>query len=159
MRGASAEAGFSNPDTLATVTQVAVWGFTIVVAINQLGIATTLINTLLIGLVGGWRSPSGWPSDWEGATAPPRSWIGLAATWNGQAPGWSGRPIRRGARLRNGSGGLLSHLRPRRRRVPISGRPWAMAGSSGRSATGGGWSASIRIAGAAAVPIDPAALA
>ena len=38
---------------MATVTQVAVWGFTIVVAINQLGIATTLINTLLIGLVGG----------------------------------------------------------------------------------------------------------
>jgi hypothetical protein len=52
VRGASAEAGFSNPDTLATVTRVAVWGFTIVVAINQLGIATTLISTLLIGLVG-----------------------------------------------------------------------------------------------------------
>jgi hypothetical protein len=52
VRGASAEAGFSNPDTLATVTRVAVWGFTIVVAVNQLGIATTLINTLLIGLVG-----------------------------------------------------------------------------------------------------------
>jgi Mechanosensitive ion channel, conserved TM helix len=52
VRGASAEAGFSNPDTLATVTRVAVWGFTIVVAVNQLGIATTLINTLLVGLVG-----------------------------------------------------------------------------------------------------------
>jgi hypothetical protein len=52
VRGASAEAGFSNPDMLATVTRVAVWGFTIVVAINQLGIATTLINTLMIGLVG-----------------------------------------------------------------------------------------------------------
>jgi Conserved TM helix len=52
VRGASAEAGFSNPDTLATVTRVAVWGFTIVVAVNQLGIATTLINTLLIGIVG-----------------------------------------------------------------------------------------------------------
>ncbi|HEY9015672.1 MAG TPA: hypothetical protein VIM84_11485, partial [Gemmatimonadales bacterium] len=44
VRGATAEAGFSNPDTLATVTSVAVWGFSIVVAINQLGIATTLIN-------------------------------------------------------------------------------------------------------------------
>ena len=53
VRGATAEAGFSNPDTLATVTSVAVWGFSIVVAINQLGIATTLINTLLVGLVGG----------------------------------------------------------------------------------------------------------
>lgn len=52
VRGASAEAGFTNPDLLATVTRVAVWGFTIVVAINQLGIATTLINTLLVGLVG-----------------------------------------------------------------------------------------------------------
>lgn len=52
VRGATAEAGFSNPDTLATVTSVAVWGFSIVVAINQLGIATTLINTLLVGLVG-----------------------------------------------------------------------------------------------------------
>jgi hypothetical protein len=52
VRGASAEAGFTNPGMLETVTRVAVWGFTIVVAINQLGIATTLINTLLIGLVG-----------------------------------------------------------------------------------------------------------
>src|ERR671911_229097 len=52
VRGASAEAGFTNPEMLATVTRVAVWGFTIVVAINQLGIATTLINTLLIGLIG-----------------------------------------------------------------------------------------------------------
>jgi mechanosensitive ion channel-like protein len=52
VRGTSSEAGFSNPDTLATVARVAVWGFTIVVAVNQLGIATTLINTLLVGLVG-----------------------------------------------------------------------------------------------------------
>lgn len=52
VRGATAEAGFSNPEMLATVTRVAVWGFTIVVALNQLGIATTLINTLMIGLVG-----------------------------------------------------------------------------------------------------------
>jgi hypothetical protein len=52
VRGASAEAGFTNPNMLATVTRVAVWGFTIVVAINQLGIATTLINTVMIGLVG-----------------------------------------------------------------------------------------------------------
>jgi hypothetical protein len=52
VRGASAQAGLSNPDLLATVTRVAVWGFTFVVAINQLGIATTLINTLLIGIVG-----------------------------------------------------------------------------------------------------------
>jgi hypothetical protein len=52
VRAASDEAGFSNPEMLATVTKAAVWGFTIIVAVNQLGIATTLINTLLIGLVG-----------------------------------------------------------------------------------------------------------
>ncbi|MGH7509376.1 MAG: mechanosensitive ion channel family protein [Gemmatimonadales bacterium] len=52
VRGATAEAGFSNPELLATVTRVAVWGFTILVAINQLGIATSLMNTLLIGIVG-----------------------------------------------------------------------------------------------------------
>jgi mechanosensitive ion channel-like protein len=51
-RGATAEAGFSNPDVLAAVTKVAVWAFTIVVAVNQVGIATELINTLLIGVVG-----------------------------------------------------------------------------------------------------------
>jgi hypothetical protein len=53
VRGATAEAGFSNPEMLETVTRVAVWGFAIVVAITQLGIATTLMNTILIGLIGG----------------------------------------------------------------------------------------------------------
>lgn len=52
VRGATAEAGFSNPEILATVAKVAVWGFAFVVALTQLGIATTLINTLVIGLVG-----------------------------------------------------------------------------------------------------------
>ncbi len=52
VRGSTAQAGFSNPEILATVTKVAVWGFAIVVAVNQLGIATTLINILLIGLIG-----------------------------------------------------------------------------------------------------------
>jgi hypothetical protein len=52
VRGASAKAGFTNPDMLATVSRVAVWGFAIIVAITQLGIATTLINTLVIGIIG-----------------------------------------------------------------------------------------------------------
>ena len=53
VRGTSAKAGFTNPELLATVTRVAVWSFAIIVAINQLGIATTLINTLVIGVIGG----------------------------------------------------------------------------------------------------------
>jgi hypothetical protein len=52
VRGATAEGGFTNPDMLATVARVAVWGFTIVVAVSQLGIATTVINTLVIGVIG-----------------------------------------------------------------------------------------------------------
>jgi hypothetical protein len=52
VRGATAEGGFSNPDTLANVSRTAVWAFAIVVAINQMGIATNLINTLFTGFVG-----------------------------------------------------------------------------------------------------------
>ncbi|MDQ2889736.1 MAG: small-conductance mechanosensitive ion channel [Gemmatimonadota bacterium] len=52
VRGAAAEAGFTNPDTLAAVASVAVWAFAIIVAVNQVGIATALINTLFIGVVG-----------------------------------------------------------------------------------------------------------
>ena len=52
VRGATAEAGFSNPDTLSNVARTAVWAFAVVVAINQLGIATNLINTLFTGFVG-----------------------------------------------------------------------------------------------------------
>lgn len=59
VRGTTAEGGFSNPDVLAAVTKVAVWAFTIVVAVNQVGIATELINTLLIGVVGALALASG----------------------------------------------------------------------------------------------------
>jgi Conserved TM helix len=52
VRGATAEAGFSNPETLSNLSRTAVWSFAIVVAINQLGIATNLINTLFTGFVG-----------------------------------------------------------------------------------------------------------
>ena len=52
VRGATAEGGFSNPETLANVSRTAVWSFAVVVAINQLGIATNLINTLFTGFVG-----------------------------------------------------------------------------------------------------------
>ena len=52
VRGATAQAGFRNSGLLATITRVTVWGFGIVVAVNQLGIASTLVNTLFMGLVG-----------------------------------------------------------------------------------------------------------
>jgi hypothetical protein len=52
VRGATTGAGFVNPDLLATATRVAVWAFAIVVAVNQLRVATILVNALLFGLVG-----------------------------------------------------------------------------------------------------------
>lgn len=51
VRGATAKAGLSNPDMLAKVASTAVWIFAIVIAVNQLGIATTVVNTVYIGLV------------------------------------------------------------------------------------------------------------
>jgi hypothetical protein len=52
VRGAAAQSKLGNPDLLATVARVAVWAFAIVVAVNQIGIAATLINTLFMAVVG-----------------------------------------------------------------------------------------------------------
>ena len=52
VRGSAAQAGLGNPDLLSTITRVAIWGFGIVVAANQIGIAQTLVNTLFMGLIG-----------------------------------------------------------------------------------------------------------
>ncbi len=52
VRGATAESGLGNPDVLATVARVAVWTFAIVIAVNQVGVAATLVNTLFMAIVG-----------------------------------------------------------------------------------------------------------
>jgi hypothetical protein len=52
VRGAAAQSKLGNPDLLATIARVAVWAFAIVVAVNQIGIAATLINTLFMAVVG-----------------------------------------------------------------------------------------------------------
>lgn len=52
IRGATAQAGFDNPDLLATIARVAVWAFGIVIAVNQIGIAQALVNTLFMGFIG-----------------------------------------------------------------------------------------------------------
>ena len=52
VRGSTAQAGFDNPDTLATIARVAVWSFGIVVAVNQIGVAQELVNTLFMGFIG-----------------------------------------------------------------------------------------------------------
>ena len=52
VKGATAEAGFDNPDRLGKIASVAIWAFAIVIAVNQTGIAATLVNTLFMGVVG-----------------------------------------------------------------------------------------------------------
>jgi hypothetical protein len=52
VRASTAKAGFSNPGAIAKVASVGVWAFAIVVAVNQLGIAETLVNTLFMAVVG-----------------------------------------------------------------------------------------------------------
>jgi hypothetical protein len=52
VRGAAAESDLKNPDLLAKVASGLVWAFGIVVAVNQIGIATTLVNTLFMAVVG-----------------------------------------------------------------------------------------------------------
>jgi len=52
VRGATAESGLGNPDLLANIARISVWAFAIVVAVNQIGIATELVNTLFMATVG-----------------------------------------------------------------------------------------------------------
>lgn len=52
VRGAAAEGGVDRPDLLAKVARYAVWVFAVMVAINQVGIATSLINILLMAAAG-----------------------------------------------------------------------------------------------------------
>ena len=52
VRGATAESGLGSPDLLASIARIGVWTFAIVVAVYQIGIATTLINTLFTATVG-----------------------------------------------------------------------------------------------------------
>lgn len=52
VRGSASEAGLANGNFLAKAASVVVWAFAIVVAVNQLGIATELVNTLFMAVVG-----------------------------------------------------------------------------------------------------------
>jgi hypothetical protein len=52
VRGSASQAGLGNPGMLASVASVAVWGFGIIIAVNQIGVAQTLVNTLFIAFVG-----------------------------------------------------------------------------------------------------------
>ncbi len=99
--GASREAGLGKPELLATSARVAVWGFAIVIAVNQIGVAATLVNTLFMAIVGalalalglafglGEREPAGqivqgW---YAAATGQPTGFGAIIATSGGHGPG------------------------------------------------------------------------
>jgi hypothetical protein len=52
VRGATAKADLGNPDLLAGIARITTWAFAIVVALNQIGIARELVNTLFMAAVG-----------------------------------------------------------------------------------------------------------
>ena len=52
VRATSAKAELGDPDTLSAIARTAVWAFAIVIAVNQIGVAETLVNTLFMATVG-----------------------------------------------------------------------------------------------------------
>lgn len=52
VRGATAQADLGNPDLLAKIAKGMVWAFAIIIAVNQIGVAQTLVNALFIAVVG-----------------------------------------------------------------------------------------------------------
>ena len=52
VKGTVEKAGLGNPAVFATIASAAVWAFTIIIAVNQLDIGATLVNTLFMATVG-----------------------------------------------------------------------------------------------------------
>lgn len=52
VRGAASEASLGSPNLLAAVAKYAIMAFAVIVAVNQVGIASTLVNTLFMAVVG-----------------------------------------------------------------------------------------------------------
>lgn len=124
VRGATAQANLGNPDLLATISKVAVWVFGIVIAVNQIGIATELVNTLFMGFVGalalavglsfglgGRETAAQIVQNWyqKGKEAAPK--VGQAAQAAQQQAGSSGNPPPQGQ---------SETVRPQQRRPPES---------------------------------------
>lgn len=66
VQGSATVAGLPNPQVLATATSIAVWAFAIVVAVSQLGIAASVVNLALVGVVGGAALAAGLAFGWAG---------------------------------------------------------------------------------------------
>ena len=51
VRGSASEMGFGSPNLLATISRFAVMAFAVIIAVNQVGIAAALVNTLFMAVV------------------------------------------------------------------------------------------------------------
>jgi hypothetical protein len=51
VRGSAMEAGSANPDLLASLARAAVWVFAVLIALDELGIATTIVTSVVFGMV------------------------------------------------------------------------------------------------------------
>ena len=51
VRGSASEMGFSSPNTVAAIARVAILAFAVIVAVNQIGIAAAIVNTLFMAIV------------------------------------------------------------------------------------------------------------
>jgi hypothetical protein len=50
--GAAKGANLNNPELLATMSRIGVWEFAIVIAVDQIGVAQSIVNTLFTAVVG-----------------------------------------------------------------------------------------------------------
>lgn len=64
VQGSATGAGLPNPRVLAAATNIAVWAFAVVVAVSQLGVATSVVNLALVGVVGGLALAAGLAFGW-----------------------------------------------------------------------------------------------
>lgn len=51
VRGSASEMGFGSPNLLATLSRFAIMAFAVIVAVNQIGIAAAVVNTLFMAVV------------------------------------------------------------------------------------------------------------
>lgn len=52
VHNSAGRSGLGNPNMLATIARAAIWGFAIIAAVNQIGVASSLVNTLFTGFIG-----------------------------------------------------------------------------------------------------------
>lgn len=85
IRGGAAEMGFQNPNLLAGFAKAAVMVMTVIIALSQIGIAATLVNSLFIAFVGAIALAMGLAFGLGGREVAGKMWERWYATGRGAA--------------------------------------------------------------------------